>query len=104
MPSGLSKRTLKAELDLKGLRLVGMLTGTMPKPEDLPEGDFRRHEPRFQPEAYAAVRSETSLACTIQHILAVTRPLVHLLSWVSACVSLLPDLEHDGDPISKQTL
>lgn len=30
----------------------GFLTGRFQKPEDLPEGDFRRHNPRFQGEAF----------------------------------------------------
>lgn len=31
----------------------GFLTGQITKPEDIPEGDFRRFFPRFQPEAFA---------------------------------------------------
>jgi aryl-alcohol dehydrogenase-like predicted oxidoreductase len=30
----------------------GFLTGEIRKPEDLPEDDFRRHSPRFQPENF----------------------------------------------------
>jgi pyridoxine 4-dehydrogenase len=30
----------------------GMLTGQIKSPEDIPEGDFRRHFPRFQPENF----------------------------------------------------
>lgn len=30
----------------------GFLTGQITKPEDLPEGDMRRHMERFQPEVY----------------------------------------------------
>jgi pyridoxine 4-dehydrogenase len=29
-----------------------MLTGQIKSPEDIPEGDFRRHFPRFQPENF----------------------------------------------------
>jgi len=31
----------------------GFLTGQIKKPEDIPEGDIRRHMPRFQPDAFA---------------------------------------------------
>ena len=31
----------------------GFLTGQFQKPEDIPEGDFRRHNPRFQGENFA---------------------------------------------------
>jgi pyridoxine 4-dehydrogenase len=30
-----------------------MLTGQIKSPDDLPEGDFRRHYPRFQPDNFA---------------------------------------------------
>ncbi|KAG0649963.1 Pyridoxal reductase [Hyphodiscus hymeniophilus] len=30
----------------------GMLSGEIKKPEDIPEGDFRRHMPRFQPGTF----------------------------------------------------
>jgi pyridoxine 4-dehydrogenase len=30
----------------------GMLSGEIKKPEDIPEGDFRRTMPRFQPDAF----------------------------------------------------
>jgi aryl-alcohol dehydrogenase-like predicted oxidoreductase len=32
----------------------GFLSGEIRKPEDLPEDDFRRHSPRFQPENFGA--------------------------------------------------
>lgn len=35
----------------------GFLTGAYKSPEDLPEDDFRRHNPRFQGEAFKEVRS-----------------------------------------------
>ena len=30
----------------------GFLTGDIKKPEDIPEGDFRKHMPRFQPDVF----------------------------------------------------
>ena len=30
----------------------GFLTGEIKKPEDIPEGDFRKHLPRFQPDVF----------------------------------------------------
>ena len=30
----------------------GFLTGEIRKPEDIPEGDFRKHMPRFQPGVF----------------------------------------------------
>ncbi|KAK7563412.1 NADP-dependent oxidoreductase domain-containing protein [Phyllosticta citricarpa] len=43
----------------------GFLTGAIKKFEDLPEGDFRRHMPRFQPDAFG---ENLKLTEEVEHI------------------------------------
>ena len=61
----------------------GFLTGRFRTPADIPEGDFRRHAPRFEPANFAANRELAARVETIAARLGVT-PGQLALAWVMA--------------------
>ena len=61
----------------------GFLTGRFRTPADIPEGDFRRHAPRFEPANFAANRELAARVETIAARLGVT-PGQLALAWVLA--------------------
>ncbi len=61
----------------------GFLTGAITSPDDLPEGDFRRHNPRFAKDAFEANMRIVDAAMAIANEKGVT-PGQLALAWLSA--------------------